>query len=48
MAHRLSCLELHPGPDPDSESESLAGADDLANLQESCSDIGAMEGADSD
>ena len=58
----------NPGPDPDSESESLrlAGADDLADLQdpdsesetqggaevsspqESCSDIGAMEGADSD
>ena len=58
----------NPGTDPDSESESLTGADDLANSQdpdsesetqagaddsvnspqESCSDIGAMEGADSD
>ena len=46
----------NPGPDPDSESESLdsesetqAGADDSVNSpQESCSDIGAMEGADSD
>ena len=41
--------DLANSQDPDSESETQAGADDQSNSpQESCSEIGAMEGADSD
>ena len=36
----------NPGPDPDSESESLTGADDLANSQDPDSESETQAGAD--